>query len=121
MFGKLIVGDVKDVASTALDVAKDPHEVGEPVGDRATRHVDYDLLTTEVEGRLSDGSAYRYWTFDNTVPCPLLRIRPGDTVEIQLKNAEDSLNIHSVDFHSVTGPDGDTARAQAAPGHTTTT
>lgn len=118
MFGKLIVGDVKDVASTALDVAKDPHEVGEPVGDRAPRHVDYDLLTTEVEGRLSDGSTYRYWTFDNTVPGPLLRIRQGDTVTINLKNAEDSINIHSVDFHSVTGPGGGAAVTQVAPGQT---
>src|SRR5690606_17398141 len=106
MFGKLIVGDVKEVVSTAIDVAKDPAQVGEPVGDRAPQHITYDLLTTEVEGQLSDGSTYRYWTFDNTVPGPLLRIRQGDTVTINLKNAEDSINIHSVDFHSVTGPGG---------------
>src|SRR3546814_12267653 len=70
MFGKLIVGDVKEVVSKALDVAKDPYHVGEPVGDRAPQHIEYDLLTTEVEGQLSDGSTYRYWTFDNTVPGP---------------------------------------------------
>src|SRR3546814_6396794 len=91
MFGKLIVGDVKEVVSKALDVAKDPYHVGEPVGDRAPQHIEYDLLTTEVEGQLSDGSTYRYWTFDNTVPGPLLRIRQGDTVTINLKNAEDSI------------------------------
>ncbi|MGY0798803.1 copper-containing nitrite reductase [Lysobacter sp. A286] len=118
MFGKLIVGDVVEVASTALDVAKDPSQVGEPVGDRAPKHVNYDLLTTEVEGRLSDGSTYRYWTFDNTVPGPMLRIRQGDTVTINLKNAEDSINIHSVDFHSVTGPGGGAAVTQVAPGQT---
>ncbi|MGY1424533.1 copper-containing nitrite reductase [Lysobacter sp. A289] len=118
MFGKLIVGDVVEVASTALDVAKDPSQVGEPVGDRAPQHVNYDLLTTEVEGRLSDGSTYRYWTFDNTVPGPMLRIRQGDTVTINLKNAEDSINIHSVDFHSVTGPGGGAAVTQVAPGQT---
>lgn len=118
MFGKLVVGDVEDVVSTAVNVAKDPYEVGEPVGDRAPRHIDYDLLTTEVEGQLSDGSTYRYWTFDNTVPGPLLRIRQGDTVTINLKNAEDSINIHSVDFHSVTGPGGGAAVTQVAPGQT---
>ncbi|MEN1939697.1 copper-containing nitrite reductase [Luteimonas sp. MJ174] len=118
MAGKLIVGDVKDVVSTALDVSKDPAEVGTPVGDRAPQHVTYDLLTTEVEGRLSDGSTYRYWTFDNTVPGPLLRIRQGDTVTINLKNAEDSVNIHSVDFHSVTGPGGGAAVTQVRPGET---
>ncbi|MGY0556674.1 MULTISPECIES: copper-containing nitrite reductase [unclassified Lysobacter] len=118
MFGKLIVGDVAEVVSTATDVAKDPHQVGEPVGDRAPKHVNYDLLTTELEGKLSDGSSYRYWTFDNTVPGPMLRIRQGDTVTINLKNAEDSINIHSVDFHSVTGPGGGAAVTQVAPGQT---
>ena len=118
MFGKLVVGDVKEVVSTALDVAKDPYQVGQPVGDRAPQHINYDLLTTEVEGQLSDGSTYRYWTFDNTVPGPLLRIRQGDTVTINLKNAEDSINIHSVDFHSVTGPGGGAAVTQVSPGQT---
>ncbi|QOY61704.1 nitrite reductase, copper-containing [Lysobacter sp. H21R4] len=118
MFGKLVVGDVADVVSTAVDVAKDPYQVGKPVGDRAAQHITYDLLTTEVEGQLSDGSTYRYWTFDNTVPGPLLRIRQNDTVTINLKNAEDSINIHSVDFHAVTGPGGGAAVTQVAPGQT---
>jgi len=118
MFGKLTVGDVAKVASTAVDVAKNPSEVGEPVGDRAPQHINYDLETTEVEGQLSDGSTYRYWTFNNTVPGPFLRIRQGDTVTVNLKNAEDSVNIHSVDFHSVTGPGGGAAVTQVAPGQT---
>lgn len=118
MFGKLTVGDVAKAVNTAVDVAKNPSEVGEPVGDRAPGHITYDLLTTEVEGQLSDGSTYRYWTFDNTVPGPFLRIRQGDTVTINLKNAENSINIHSVDFHSVTGPGGGAAVTQVAPGQT---
>src|SRR3546814_8259646 len=88
MFGKLVVGDVKEVTSTAVDVAKDPYEVGEPVGDRAPRHIEYDLLTTEVEGRLSDGSTYRCWTFDNTVPGPPLRIRQGEPVTTKIGRAQ---------------------------------
>ena len=118
MFGKLIVGDVEETVSTAVDIAKNPMEVGEPVGDRAPKHVTYDLETTEVEGKLSDGSTYRYWTFNNTVPGPFLRIRQGDSVTVNLKNADDSINIHSVDFHSVTGPGGGAAVTQVAPGQT---
>ena len=118
MFGKLIVGDVVETVSTAVDIAKNPMEVGEPVGDRAPKHINYDLLTTEVEGKLSDGSTYRYWTFNNTVPGPMLRVRQGDTVTVNLKNAEDSINIHSVDFHSVTGPGGGAKATEAAPGET---
>ena len=118
MFGKLIVGDVVETVSTAVDIAKNPMEVGEPVGDRAPKHITYDLETTEVEGKLSDGSTYRYWTFNNTVPGPFLRIRQGDSVTVNLKNADDSINIHSVDFHSVTGPGGGAAVTQVAPGQT---
>lgn len=118
MSGMLIVGDVEDTESTALKVGKDPAEVGEPVGDRAPQQVTFDLLTTEVEGKLSDGSTYRYWTFNNTVPGPMLRVRQGDDVTINLKNDESSVNIHSVDFHAVTGPGGGAAVTQVAPGET---
>ena len=118
MSGMLIVGDVEETESTALNVGKDPAEVGEPVGDRAPQQVTFDLLTTEVEGKLSDGSTYRYWTFNNTVPGPMLRVRQGDTVTINLKNDESSVNIHSVDFHAVTGPGGGAAVTQVAPGET---
>ncbi|NZA28555.1 nitrite reductase, copper-containing [Luteimonas sp. SJ-92] len=118
MFGKLTVGDVEEVVSTAVDIAKNPSEVATPVGNRGPQTLTYDLVTTEVEGKLSDGSTYRYWTFNDTVPGPLLRIRTGDTVTINLKNAEDSVNIHSVDFHAVTGPGGGAAVTQVAPGQT---
>src|SRR5699024_3762468 len=98
MFGKIIVGDADaDVASDALEVAKNPNEVGEPVGDRAPEKLTFDLETTEVQGRLDDGSTYTYWTFNDTVPGPMLRARVGDEVTINLSNREDSRHIHSVD------------------------
>lgn len=119
MVGKLIVGDVQKVASTAVEIAQDPNDVaGESVGKRAPKSITYDITTSEVEGKLSDGSTYRYWTFDNKVPGPFLRIRTGDTVTVNLKNREDSVNIHSIDFHSVTGPGGGAAVTQVAPGQT---
>lgn len=119
MFGKIIVGDADaDVASDALEVAKNPNEVGEPVGDRAPEKLTFDLETTEVQGRLDDGSTYTYWTFNDTVPGPMLRARVGDEVTINLSNREDSRHIHSVDFHAVTGPGGGAAVTQVAPGQT---
>ena len=116
MVGKLIVGDVKAVANTAAEIAMDPNLVGTPVGKRGPKHHEFSMQTTEVEGKLSDGSTYKYWTFDNRVPGPFLRIRKGDTVKFNLKNADDSVNIHSIDFHAVTGPGGGAAVTQVAPG-----
>ncbi|WP_346796918.1 copper-containing nitrite reductase [Halomonas sp. Bachu 37] len=119
MVGNFIVGDPKPEAKgeAAQDLAKDPHDVGEPVGDRGPQEVTVNLESTEVEGYLADGSSYKYWTFNDTVPGPLVRVRVGDTVNVNLSNAEDSAHIHSVDFHAVTGPGGGAAVTQVAPGH----
>lgn len=119
MFGKLIVGDeIKTKESSLPDLSKSPHEVGEPVGKRAPRTINLDLETTEVEGRLGEGSSYRFWTFNNTVPGPFVRVRVGDTVNVTMKNSIESTHIHSVDFHAATGPGGGAAVTQAPPGQT---
>lgn len=119
MVGKVVVGEpVAAAESTALEIAKDPTEVGTPVGDRGPQKVTVDLKSTEVEGRLSDGSTYKYWTFNDTVPGPFVRVRVGDEVTVNLTNAEESSHIHSVDFHAVTGPGGGAAVTQVGPGQT---
>ena len=117
MFGQLIVGEPKEQVKTqTVDIAQDPRAVGEPVGKRGPRHLTLELESTEIEARLGDGNAYRYWTFDNKVPGPFVRVRVGDTVTVNLRNAPNSTNIHSIDFHAVTGPGGGAAVTQVAPG-----
>lgn len=119
MIGKLVVGDVVAAAAPkAADVAQNPAQVGSPVGKRGPQKLTVNLETTEVVGQLDDGSTYRYWTFNNKVPGPFLRVRVGDTVTVNMANAKDSHHIHSVDFHSVTGPGGGAAYTQAPPGQT---
>jgi nitrite reductase (NO-forming) len=119
MLGQLIVGEPKEkVQSSLIDVAQDPYAVGKPVGNRQPRHLTLDLESTEIESRLSDGSTYRFWTFNNKVPGPLVRVRVGDTITVNLSNAQNSAHIHSIDFHAVTGPGGGAAVTQAAPGQT---
>lgn len=119
MFGRLIVGEPQEaVTSEFPDLSKDPYAVGEPVGDRDPQEITIDLETTEITGRLEDNSHYEFWTFNDTVPGPMLRIRVGDTVTVNMTNPSDSTNIHSVDFHAVTGPGGGADATQAAPGQT---
>ena len=78
-----------------------------------------DLETVEVTGQLADGSTYHYWTFNKKIPGPMVRVRVGDTVEVTLKNAADSMMAHNVDFHAVTGPGGGgVATVWATPGET---
>jgi nitrite reductase (NO-forming) len=47
-----------------------------------------------------DGKPMKLWTFNNTVPGPVLRVVVGDKVTITIKNAKDSKFLHSVDYHS---------------------
>lgn len=90
--------------------------VAPPVGDRGPQLVKYELEVQEVVARLDDGVAYHFWTFDGTVPGPMLRVRQGDTVEITLKNPADSGVTHSIDLHAVMGPGGGAAVTQVMPG-----
>jgi nitrite reductase (NO-forming) len=82
--------------------------------------VKYEVETREIMALMDDGVAYTYWTFGNTVPGPMLRVRQGDTVELTLKNAADNKLSHSIDLHAVTGPGGGAKVTQIAPGESAT-
>lgn len=101
---------------SAIDVSRAPNEVPAPVDRSQPQTVRVDLETKEVMGTLAEGTIYRYWTFNGKVPGPFLRVRVGDTVEVHLKNHEDSWMFHNVDFHAVTGPGGGAKLTEAAPG-----
>jgi nitrite reductase (NO-forming) len=105
---------------TAPAIFRDPTDVGTPVGDRGPQNVSLELETQEVQGQLADGTAYDYWTFNGTVPGPLLRVRVGDTVTMTLTNGTDSENIHSIDMHAVNGPGGGAKATQVPPGESRT-
>jgi nitrite reductase (NO-forming) len=119
MIGKIIVGGaVAAPVAKGVDISQNPMQVGKPIGARGPQKLTVNLETTEVLGQLADGTTYKFWTYNNKVPGPFLRVRVGDTVEVNMANAKDSHMIHSVDFHSVTGPGGGAAVTQAAPGST---
>lgn len=46
------------------------------------------------------GDTRRMWTYDGTIPGPLVRVKQGDTVEFTLHNHPDNGNSHSMDFHA---------------------
>jgi nitrite reductase (NO-forming) len=98
------------------DVVRDPTDLPPPLAARQPEHVQINLETTEVTGQLNEGTTYHYWTFNGQVPGPFVRVRVGDTVEVQLKNAEDSAMMHNIDFHAVTGPGGGAKATEVAPG-----
>ncbi|MFQ5427342.1 MAG: multicopper oxidase domain-containing protein [Thermodesulfobacteriota bacterium] len=46
------------------------------------------------------GTEYPAWTFDGTVPGPVVRVTQGDIVEFKLVNPKKNKESHSMDFHS---------------------
>jgi len=46
----------------------------------------------------------RVWTFNGTVPGPVIRIRVGDTLRVHFKVGEGSRLPHSLDFHASEAP-----------------
>jgi nitrite reductase (NO-forming) len=104
------------VAAIAPDVVRDPTDLPAPIRARPPQVVRVDLETVELKGQLNDKTSYNYWTFNGKVPGPFVRVRVGDTVQVHLKNAEDSLMYHSVDFHGATGPGGGAEFTQTEPG-----
>ncbi len=77
------------------------------------------LETIERQGTLAEGVQYVFWTFNGTVPGPMIRIRVGDDVELHLKNNQASKQIHSIDLHAVNGPGGGSTVTQTVPGKET--
>jgi nitrite reductase (NO-forming) len=102
--------------TNAADIVRDPADLPGPIGQRMPQVVKVNLETVELVGKLDDGTTYTYWTFNSKVPGPFVRVRVGDTVEVTLKNAADSVMMHSVDFHAATGPGGGADFTQVEPG-----
>lgn len=120
MVGNVIVIDPnatpEPTAEPAANIVRNPAEVPPSVGDREATTLDIELEMIEVEGQLADGTTYQYWTFGGQIPGPMMRVRVGDTVNMTVHNAADSLHIHSIDLHAVTGPGGGAVFTQTNPG-----
>jgi nitrite reductase (NO-forming) len=99
-----------------LNIIRSATDLPPVIGERDPQTVRIHLDTVEVIGALSDGTTYDYWTFNHKVPGPFVRVRVGDTVEVVLENHEDSIAMHNVDFHAVTGLHGGGHATLAAPG-----
>ncbi len=109
-------------AANATSIARDPTNLPAPIGERPPAVVRITLTARELDGALDpqSGTTYHYWTFDGTVPGPMVRVRQGDTVEITLRNDAGDLMQHSLDFHAALGPGGGAQYSSVPPGEART-
>jgi nitrite reductase (NO-forming) len=105
------------VDTSALpSIVRHPDDLPAPLERAGGETIAVELVTSEITARLADGVSYTYWTFNDRVPGPMLRVRVGDTLDITLRNPISSTMPHSVDFHAATGPGGGAVYSQTPPG-----
>jgi nitrite reductase (NO-forming) len=93
-------------------------EVAPPIARKDGGPVKVELEAKTARGLMADGVGFTYWTFNGTVPGPMIRLRQDDEVELTLKNSTDSPVSHSIDSHGVIGPGGGGKVTQTPPGET---
>lgn len=85
---------------------------------RTGSSVSIDMYTEETEVEIAPGVMFPAWTFDGTVPGPVIELRQGDHVTLTLHNIDPNMS-HSIDLHAaLVAPDQNFV--DVAPGKTRT-
>lgn len=112
-FAKIAPASAEDTIMAELTTAPN---VPLPITRTISARVVVNLEAKEFVGTLAGGVKYKFWSFNGTVPGPMIRVRVGDTVELHLKNSPDSTMPHNIDLHAVNGPGGGADVSLVAPG-----
>ena len=110
--------DIADLPVIQAELGYAPH-VAPPVDRDYPALVELDLISTEKVMEIADGVEYKFWTFNDAVPGPMIRVREGDVVRMNFRNAHDSQMPHNIDLHAVTGTGGGAEATLTMPGHET--
>ena len=99
-------GDSHGGPSATADVAADPsappYELRDPAAPPLATGpvIDVDLVIEEKLMTVAAGYQQLVWTFNGSVPGPVIRVKVGDTIRVHLENPATNTLSHSVDFHS---------------------
>ncbi len=102
------------------NISKAATDLPPPLQRNSVKTIEIKLVATEVISDIAPVTSFHYWTFDNTVPGPFLRVRKGDTILLSLHNDKSSSHNHSIDLHAVSGPGGGALLTEVEPGETKT-
>ncbi len=62
--------------------------------------IDVEMVVEEKQATVAEGFVQQIWTFNGTMPGPVIRTQVGDTVRVHLINPAEATVSHSVDFHA---------------------
>ncbi|MCL6517098.1 multicopper oxidase domain-containing protein [Alicyclobacillus sp.] len=92
-----------------------------PVPMRVSRdgnRVTIDMTAQQTDVQIASGVTYHAWTFDGTVPGPVITLQQGDEVTLNLHNLDTTMP-HSIDLHAaLVAPDK--TFVEVMPGETKT-
>jgi len=100
------------------DIARLPTDLPPPIARSDSTTVKVTLHAKEVIAEIAPDITYHYWTYNEKIPGPFIRVRQNDTVELTIINDITSSHTHSIDLHAVNGPGGGAQLTQAKPGET---
>ncbi len=114
--------------ASAADIAKLPHvkaklvdppfvQAHEQIATGGPKVVEFEMTIHEKKIVLDEAGTETFaFTFNGTVPGPLMVVHEGDYVELTLINADTNELLHNIDFHSSTGALGGGALTEVNPG-----
>ena len=74
------------------------------------------MTVQEKKIEVAPGDSMWAFTFNGTVPGPLIVVHQDDYVELTLKNPATNTQIHNIDFHAATGAEGGADLTHINPG-----
>lgn len=117
VFNKKYEGDgdnLKHVTQELIAPPGLPKHEQEASGDPVV--VDVTLTVQEKKIEIAPGDSIWAFTFNGTVPGPIIVCHEGDFVELTLKNPATNTQIHNIDFHASTGAEGGGDLTHVNPG-----
>lgn len=87
-----------------------------PTRRRPGRVREFDLVATQREIEIIKGVKFPAWTYNGTVPGPILRVNEGEILKVQFGNASE--HPHTIHFHGIHPANMDGVFEVVAPGDT---
>lgn len=78
--------------------------------------VDVTFTVQEKKMEIAPGDSIWAFTFNGTIPGPMIVCHEGDFIELTLKNPATNTQIHNIDFHASTGAEGGGDLTHVNPG-----
>ena len=88
----------------------------EQVYDGEPRVVEIRMVVKEKEIEVAPGTFMWAFTFNGSVPGPIVVVHEGDYVELTLVNPSENELLHNIDFHASVGALGGGSLTQVGPG-----